>query len=128
MKTRIIIRNEALRDRAHRFIDSLCLERPMVMEVFPLPNRRSLNQNALYWRWIDVLGGELGYDKEDMHEVLMRKLLTPNIVVDLDGVEHEKYSTKRLTKEQMTEYMDGVTRVAAEMGISLPHPEDAQRR
>jgi hypothetical protein len=86
--------------------------------------KRTLPQNSLYWKWVSILGNELGYHKEEMHEVLMAMFLTPKKIRDLSGNTIEKYSTSKLNTQEMTEYMEALARWAASEGLALPHPED----
>ena len=88
-------------------------------------DRRTISQNSLYWDWLSSIGRHFGYEKEEIHEVLMRKFLTPGIV-DIDGEEYEVYSTKKLPKNVMSEYMDSISRFAESEGIVLKRPEDMQ--
>jgi len=71
---------------------------------------RSPQQNAYYRVIVRVLGKELGYTEQEMHEVLKQKY-------DLD-------STKHLSVEEFGEYIDQIIRWAVtEMGIVLPDPK-----
>ena len=49
-------------------------------------NNRSKEQNSLYWKWINILSNETGFQVEEMHELVKYKFLQRN-VVNNDGVE-----------------------------------------
>ena len=86
---------------------------------------RSQAQNELYFLWIDkYLRQELGYSKNEMHKALVDELLGYDISVGLNGKEiNSLKETKKLTVAQFSSYLEEVDRLAAEMGIILPHPD-----
>ena len=97
-------------------------------------SKRSLSQNALYWVWMTMLGESIGHKKDSMHDVFkrlfLRDKLSPLAVVEF--VEYLKAqekdieaSTRKLTKAEMTEYLNKVDEQARNVGVTLPHPEDA---
>lgn len=124
MEARIILREEKNRQHLINRLNEIRLdpEQPLEVNIKPYKKNRSLEQNNLYWPWVTIIGNELGYTKEDMHEVLMRKFLTPHIV-EIDGVQIETYSTKRLKVKEMSEYLQHIDVFAAELGVVLPHPD-----
>ena len=129
MKDRFIVRTEAVRQRLLSKISKLDLEKPHEVAIKPYVKKRSLDQNALYWKWLTIIHEETGQDKDDLHEIMMRKFLEPRYV----GIPHEQkdayriYSTKRLTTAQFSEYMEKINAWASDFGIALPHPEDRMR-
>jgi len=122
---RFILRNEDVLANAQAFLSAVKIddEQPMEVVVRKYKRNRSLEQNNTYWDWVDTIGKELGYPKDDMHEVLMRQFLKPHIL-EIDGKQIEVYSTKRLNVREMSEYMERVDQLAAEYGITLRRPED----
>lgn len=85
---------------------------------------RSVSQNALMWMWFECIARELeSVSKEYVHDVYSAKFLTR--VVEWEGDEITIVPrTKYLTKDEMTEFLNNVHADAAEMGITLPLPED----
>lgn len=90
---------------------------------------RSLNQNALMWMWFEGMAkilteytGEI-YNKMQIHDHYVAKLLrTPD---PLQNGEYVVRSTSRLTKKEMSDFLDAVQADAAtEYGITLPSPGD----
>ena len=116
-KTRIILREEEHRSYAINRVRAA----PLGMEVIIQPHKanRSLDQNALYWKWVSIMGPELGYSKEELHETLMRKHLPPRIVETMSGPV-EVYTTTKLSVKEMSDYMERVSFTAGEMGVGLP--------
>ncbi len=85
------------------------LEGYVSLEIKIAKQVRSPQQNAYYRVIVRLLGKELGYTEQEMHEVLKHKY-------DID-------STKHLTVEEFGEYIDQLVRWAVtEMGIVLPDP------
>lgn len=123
--TSIRIFDEASRRRAITAIEALDLKRAYRMELKREVKRRTLSQNALYHQWVTIIGQDIGCDHDDMHEALKQKLLPPRFV-EIDGEQIEvRRSTAALTTAEMSDYMEKVDRLAASLGIILPHPEDA---
>ncbi len=110
---------------------------------------RSLNQNALYFKWLTIIGADLGESKETLHECYKDKFLVNIYTRDepeyaemieslrevwKQGMKKEAIdlrkrivaltSTTPATVAQMSEYMQNIDREAASLGIRLPHPDD----
>ena len=87
-------------------------------------SKRSLDQNALYWIWIDVIAKTFGYTSEEMHTILKGLVGFRKEV----KIKNKKYTIPRSTttysKGEMVEYMFNVEVWANQEGITLPHPED----
>jgi hypothetical protein len=128
----IIIRDEGMRTRVMDHIAGLNLERPWVIAIGPHRQRRSLSQNALMWTWINKVAHEVheatGQDSDAIHEFFKGQFL-PRRVIKIGGVvENAPGSTKKLTKAEMSAYMDKIYAWAtSEMGLLLPVPEDLGR-
>lgn len=80
---------------------------------------RSLNQNALYWEWLGIIADELGYTADEMHTTFKARLL-----VDRSGKIPVVRSTTTLSTTEMATYMSHVERIASELNIILPRPDD----
>jgi len=126
MSDRIIVREERHREHALNRIKALTLAEPWDVTIKPYKRNRSLEQNALYWKWLTIISKDLGYTVDELHEEMMRKHLAPVCINTPSGVV-EVYSTKKLKVKEMTEYLEGIERTAAELGIALPRPEDQGR-
>ena len=122
MTQRVIIREERQRQHAIDRITALNIETVWDVSIKPYKKNRSLEQNALMWKWNTIIGNELGYTKDEIHETFMRKFLPPVTVNTLDGPA-EVYSTKPLKVKEMAEYLNHIERFAAEYAIVLPLPD-----
>lgn len=93
------------------------------------PKRRTNAQNALWWRYMTILGRELGYTAEEMHEAVKLKFLGRE---DLSSGLTILGSTKGLGTARFSELIDEVRQWSHEtLGIYLPSPDerfDEQRR
>ena len=95
------------------------------------PAKRNLNQNALYWKWCEIIGDDIGYTKDEMHEHFAVAFLgvTEKQMSYVDDIGEQKQillrkpkSTKDLTKSEFSEYMTKVEIFAATQEIALPQP------
>ena len=86
---------------------------------------RSLDQNSLYWKWLSIIGEDLGYYKEEIHEEMIRMFAPTYTMRGLDGKpKQKKLTTSKMKVNQMAEFMQRVDQFAAEQGIILPRPDD----
>ena len=89
--------------------------------------QRTLSQNALYWKWLEIIGGEVGEDKDELHDIFREKFL-PWEIVEVCGVKKKRLtrtSDPDFVTNHMAAYMTHIERFAnTELGILLPHPED----
>jgi len=147
MKKTIIIRDEQLRKRALTIIDRIPLD--AVHEVIVKPHRtsRSSQQNSLYWMWNALIGDELGYTKDEMHD-LNRKQFGLSIAaekddwiksewerIDLIADKLQRHNelmafvvhvvhTPSFDIEEMRYYLNDIDQFAISMGIPLPVPQN----
>lgn len=49
--------------------------KPLVVTIKPQSIKRSLNQNALYWDWMQEIQNKTGQDKEDCHFEFKKKFI-----------------------------------------------------
>jgi hypothetical protein len=148
--TTIILKDESLRRRVLEVVGAIALDGPL-MEVVVREHKknRSLDANALYWKWLTVIGAELGESKDELHERFKEKWLVSiyerddpdfaDMLQSLRAVYRQGMRTEALalrkrivvltstttaTVAQMAEYMQSVEHFAAETGIRLPFPEE----
>jgi hypothetical protein len=124
----IILRDETLRRRAIGLIQNLDLSKDWQVTIEPRKKKRTLNQNALYWKWLEevvtAVQMDTGNSREAIHEVFKRKFL-PAQVEEVLGEKVEKRTTTTLTTAEMSAYMDAIYAfVTSELGILLPLPEE----
>lgn len=87
-------------------------------------SKRSIMQNALYWVYVTILACELGYTKEEMHEVIKFKFLKREKVSEKTG-EIFQYldTTTKLTKSEFADFITDLQKWSAEnLNINLPEP------
>lgn len=147
MKTKLTISDKSSKTAAIRIIESLPFEPLHEIDIREYKRDRSLEQNALYWKWLTVIGNELGEDKNELHEMFKDKFLVS--IFERDNPEYAEMikslrnvyrhgmkaealalrkqvvaltSTTSCNVAQMTEYMDSILRHAAGLNIVLPVP------
>lgn len=148
MTQKLVINSEEVRNRALTIIKGLPLTPVQEVVIREYKKDRSLEQNALYWRWLTVIGNELGETKEDLHERYKSKFLVhiyerddpeyAETVQTLRNLYEQGYKTESLslhkkvvaltsttsaTVKQMSEYLHCIEMSAAELAIKLPAPE-----
>lgn len=84
--------------------------------------KRSDLQNNYYWGVvIELLSKELGYDQDEIHEILKYKFLQSNAM----GMPYIK-STTKLSTGEFEEYLSKIKQWAAEfLHIVIPDPNEA---
>lgn len=75
MKQTITIKTPEIAARAQAIIASLPFDAIHEVIIRPHRGKRSLDQNALLWKWNNYIGVELGYTPEEMHEILKEMFL-----------------------------------------------------
>ena len=87
-------------------------------------NSRSNSQNR-YYRWLlTIIANELGYDSNEVHEILrMRFLYVPESSTMLPYCK----STSKLTTSEFSDYIEKIKNFAAEYGIILPDADQRDR-
>ena len=86
--------------------------------------KRSVPQNDLMWMWLTCIERETGTPKDDIYMYYCKKFLMKVIQVG-DHVERIYTTSSKLTADQMTEFLNKIQAdAAAELGITLPRPED----
>jgi hypothetical protein len=127
----------------------------VVVTIEKQRSSRSLQQNSLYWVYIDILSQELGHSKDEMHELVKYKFLklkrfisvvngksvilaledgiyvdvSTGEIHDIEKVEpYDKIgSTTTLTKSEFIDFVDNLITWAKDfLGITLPSPEEQQ--
>lgn len=87
---------------------------------------RSSEQNKWYWACVTIIGNELGYERNQMHEIIKYRFLKSEAVDKKTGEVFEYLkSSAELTTTEFTEFMDGLIRWSAEtFNIVLPMPNE----
>jgi hypothetical protein len=90
----IPLEDERGRERILGLIKALDVTKPWQVTIEPKTKKRTLNQNALYWKWVGLIADATGNDNDDVHEALKAKFLTPR-TIDLGGEQREIRSTAK---------------------------------
>lgn len=94
------------------------------VEITKWKDDRTLRQNRFYWKIITIIGNELGYRKNEMHEVFLNHFSPVKTIKSLEGKPIQTpVRTSEMTVDQMREYLDTIIQFAAEQSIKLPQPE-----
>ena len=80
----------------------------IVIKIREVEVGRSIEQNALYWKWVDIIAKELGYQKEQMNLLIKYKFLQRETVNEHGSVTIDLKSTATLTKEEFSKFMNDV--------------------
>ena len=106
-----------------RFIDDLiALDGvDIVLTVSENKDFRTNSQNKLYWKICTILGDEIGYTKQETHDIIKTKFLQRERIEDGRKIKYLK-STTQLTKKEFTKLVNDITIwVAQTFSISLPY-------
>ena len=96
----------------------------IVIKIREVEIGRSIEQNALYWKWVDIMANELGYQKEQMSMLIKYKFLKRETINEHGSVTIDLKSTATLTKEDFTKFMNDVFFWANDtFNINLPSNE-----
>ena len=137
---------EGDKKRAQSIIGRLPLEPRMEVIIQQKKAKRSLDQNALYWKWVTIVAGVYHNSKEHQHEEFKLRFLVPIFIRDdeqyadmVSKVKKVKAQSNELYKEirahvirltstrdtntkQMAEYMEEIELFAQDLNINLPAP------
>jgi hypothetical protein len=123
--TKLIVRDDAIRQRALDFIADLDLDKPWEITVKRHVKKRSLEQNNLYHQWVGAIAGETGHSHDEVHEWLKAEYLAPRMVEINGKTQHWRPTTTKLTTKEMGEFMDQVYVFGtSQLGLMLPVLED----
>lgn len=142
-----ILRSPEIQARAAEYMRSrpICQDKPVEVVFRDYAASRSAQQNALMWRWLTIIGNELGESKDAVHELYKDRYLVS--IYERDNPEYAEMvqalravwqqgmkkealdlrkrivaltSTTTATVKQMSEYMNEIERDAVQLGIRLP--------
>lgn len=100
------------------------IKEDMPVSVSISKKKRSLNQNAMYWKWLEIISDYTGYTKDDLHDKFRLKFL-PKKTLEVDGRLYRlPTSTTDLNTKDFTEYLNKIELVACGMELNLPSKRD----
>jgi hypothetical protein len=107
--------------KVNEFLDTID-NKEIKVDIKVKRNKRSKNQNALYWMWLDVISEYTGYDSDELHNSFRAMFLTNNRVKP-----PLVRSTSLLDTGEFTKYLDKIKLYALENispDLKFPNPED----
>ena len=121
----MIIKLSVDKERIKHKIDSLNLEKPWSVEVKPYKKNRSLAQNKLFWKYMGIIGEDLGYDPQSCKEVICQKLLGTECKVIMGDTITVIKGTSKLNTKEFANFIEAIIRFAiTDLGINLPTSDD----
>ena len=106
-----------------RFVEDLVkLEgKDIIFTILENKDYRTNSQNKLWWKYMQILSTDLGFTKDEMHDLCKIKFLKRERFEDGIKVEYLK-STAQLTKKEFNKLVDEVIIWAAQtFSINLPN-------
>lgn len=91
-----------------------------------LKSTRSVQQNRLWWLYMNIISKELGYTTDECHEIFKLKLLRREKIDERTGEVFEySGSTAKLNKSDFADLVNELIRFCAEhLSIILPLPNE----
>jgi len=84
-------------------------------------DNRSILQNRLYWKWLEIIGEDLGYMPKELHEEFIELYAPVYTLRGLDGKPKQKpIRTSKMDVNQMAKYMEAITIFCSQHNIRLP--------
>lgn len=152
MRQTLTIKTPEIAARAQAIIANLPLDPVHEIIIREAKKDISAEQRGLYFKWMGIIGEEIGQTKDEMHYQSKERHLVPIFIRDdieysemwsamiavrdagmakeadmlMRGIIKET-SITRASVKQMAEYMNEIEREAAGLQIRLPHPDDRRR-
>ncbi len=119
------LNNETRRGEIIGMIQNLDLSKPWIVEVKRKTNKRTLSQNALLHKWLQIIAEETGNSIDDVKEAY-RVMFLGEVPVNIGDAEvMVGLSTTKLDTRAMSEFCDKVySHATGELGLLLPLPEE----
>lgn len=122
---RVILRGPDQVEHAKAFIDVAFsddkLWEVLIQEHDP---KRTRSQNDTFHMWCDDIARATGHTKTEIKERMKRQFLLPTTKTVMGRDVEVWPETSKMTKDDMSEFMNHVAAFAAEWGIAIRHPED----
>jgi len=131
---KIIIHNNSFIDKARDYISNLKINKDELFEVVVKQHKskRSLNQNALYWKWLGLMAKHFSakhgtFTNDHMHKLMRHKFLGyEDELIGNTEIKGQLKSTKELNAQGMSKYMQEINSWSCDLGLLLPSPTDAE--
>lgn len=105
----------------HEYVAEFSGQRVEVIIRKPKTSRSTLQNSYYFGVVVELLANELGYEKDEIHEILKYKFLQSHAM----GMPYVK-STTKLSTGEFEDYLSKIKRWAAEfLNIVIPDPNEA---
>ena len=122
---KFIIISQANKEAVQQYIDRLPEGKKYEVEVNLCRKRRTIDQNSLYWLWLNCLEAETGNDINTLHDFFKQTYLGLKQTLCFGKQVIREVTTTDLNTAEFTDYLNKVQAFAAsECGVILPLPED----
>jgi len=101
------IKDEYSRQHAINILKACDLKKDNMFELKQIRKKRTVDQNALMWCWLNFIEAETGNDADFMHEWFKEKFC-PEKSKTFNGVEIKIKSTKLLDTKEKTDYLEKI--------------------
>lgn len=85
-------------------------------------NTRTLEQNALYWKYLGMIADSTGDTTKGLHAYFKDQFLPPRFVNTTFGEVRDRSTSTVLTKKEFSDYM---TRIEVTTGVPIPNKDEA---
>lgn len=94
------------------------------IKICKYSQRRSVEQNSFYWKMLSIASMEIGYETEELHEIMKFKFLRRTVISETSGemLDYIK-STSKLTVTEFREYIDKCKRYLSNT-LNIKFPTD----
>lgn len=117
------VENKKLKlDNERRWLDHVASLDGKEVEVLirKVKKSRTLDQNKLYWFYLEIVSEYTGSLSEDLHEYFKRKFLPPQKITVMGKTIVIPRSTTRLSTHEFSEYLDKIDNLT---GVPIPDTE-----
>ena len=101
---KLILENEQKFNKSLQYFEG----KNIVLKIREVEMQRTIEQNSLYWVWIDILASELGYQKNEMNQLIKYKFLKKDVVNEKVQKEVRMMSTTTLSKKEFSQLMENI--------------------
>jgi hypothetical protein len=112
MKNFQVVNNED-RGRVINYLKAINIEKPLSVSIKLYKPNRSDAQNRLYWKWLKIMGDDLGYTDKEMHDLMRDQFLGYTETVVMEKTIKQLVSTADLKVKPFADYLRQIEIFAA---------------
>lgn len=109
-------------DKIIELIRGLDFSKPWRIQLSEYKFTRSDAQNKRYWKLIKAIGGYLGYEADEMHQLMKYKFLSEEIIIKNEKILNIR-NTPELNTKEMVEYQEDIQDWARPYGFKFIEEE-----